>query len=197
MKIRDRKQKKELAATIDQSRKFLLSGQHQENFELLQETVQRFPKDPEIRLLYATVLLEYQPDHVAAEAAKAAELGPDNPRILVRAAQLLFDRGEVETARSCVARANELAPSGFVLKSGLINLNGLIAAFDGEHGLAEARLRAALECEPSHGPFAIDLARYLVSRDRRSEAVEIIDQTLTHTSQPENLERVRDEIVRD
>jgi Tfp pilus assembly protein PilF len=197
MKIRGRKKRKELAMAIDQGREFLLSGRHEENFEFLQEAVQRFPEDPEIRLLYATVLLEDRPDCVAQEASKAAELGPDNPRILVRAAQLLFDRGEVKTARACVARANGLAPPGFVLKSGLINLNGLIAAFDGEHDLAEERLRAALECEPSNGPFAVDLARYLVSRDRRSEAVEIIDQTLTHTSQRENLERVRDEIVRD
>jgi len=197
MKIRGRKQRKELTAAIGQSRKFLLSGRHQENFEFLQGAVQRFADDPEIRLLYATVLLEYQPDRVAAEAVKAAELGPDNPRILVRAAQLMFDRGEVESARSCVIRANELAPPDFVLTSSLINLTGLIAAFGGEHDLAEERLRSAIEHEPDNGPFAIDLARYLVSRKRRSEALEIIDQTLMRTNRRENLERVRAEIARE
>jgi Flp pilus assembly protein TadD len=197
MKITGRKQRKELATAIDRSRKLLLAGRHQENFEFLKTAVQRFPDDPEIRLLYATTLLEYRPDDVAAEAAKAVELGPDNPRILVRAAQLMFDRGDVESARSCALRANELAQPGFVLMSGLTNLNGLLAAADGEHDFAEERLRSAVESEPDNGPYAIDLARYLASRGRKGEALEVIDQALMQTSSRDNLERVRAEIAED
>jgi Flp pilus assembly protein TadD len=195
MKVRGRK-RGELAATIDRSRKLLLSGRHQENLDLLEESIQRFPKDPDIRLLYATVLLEFRPDQVAVEAAKAAEFGSENPRILVRAAQLLFDRGEIESAKSCVTRANELAPPDFVLTAGLINLNGLIAAYDGELELAEEKLRSALNSQPGDGLFAVDLARFLAARDRQEEAIETIDQALTRTNDTERLERVRSEILR-
>lgn len=195
MKLRGRKQRKELAAATDRSRKLLLAGQHQENFEFLDEAVRQFPDDPEIRLLYATTLLEYRPDGVAAEAAKAAELGSDNPKILVRAAHLMLDRGDVDSARAAAERANKLAPPEFVLMADLVNLLGLLAALDGEDNLAEENLRSALRRQPDNGPFAIDLARHLVSTGRPEEAIDVIDQTLNRTDRRENLERVRAEIA--
>jgi Flp pilus assembly protein TadD len=195
MSLRDRKEKKELAATIERSRHLLMSGQHQDNFELLERAVRQFPDDPEIRLLYATTLLEYRVDDVASEACKAAELAPDNPRILVRAAHLMLDRGDVDSARAAAIRADALAQPDFVLMADLINLKGLLAAIDGEDHLAEENLRSALGRQPSNGPFAIDLARHLVSKGRREEAVEVIDQALMSTDKRENLERVRAEIA--
>ena len=195
MKLRGRKQRKELAAAIARGRELLLAGRHQENFEFLGEAVRRFPNDPEVRLLYATTLLEYRPDDVVAEAAKAADLGSGSPKILVRAAHLMLDRGDVDSARAAAKRANELASPEFVLMADLINLLGLLAALDGEDDLAEENLRSALGRQPDNGPFAIDLARYLVSRGRPEEAVEVIDQTLMTTDRRENLERVRAEIA--
>jgi len=193
--MRKKKQKKELDSAIRRSRKLLVSGQHEANFDFLRAAVEKFPADPEIRLLYATVLLEYGPEQVAAEAAKAAELGRDEPRILVSAAGLMFNRGEVAKAKTWLARANELAPADFILGPSLMNLNGLVAASDGEYELAEERLRSALESEPDNGPFAIDLARHLVSRKRKKEALEVIDQALMRTDQRENLTRYRAEIA--
>lgn len=51
-------------------------------------------------MLHASILLAVRPGEVAAEAAKAVELGPDNPVILVRSGLLMLGRGDVEGARS-------------------------------------------------------------------------------------------------
>jgi Tfp pilus assembly protein PilF len=196
MKIKGRKQKKELAAAIDRSRRLLMAGQNKANFELLERAVKQFPDDPEIRLLYATILLEFRPDEVASQASRAVDLASDNPRILVRAAHLLFSRGEVEAARLCADRANDLAQPGFVLMADLVNLNGLLAMCDEEYGLAEERLRAAVESQPDNGSFAVDLARFLATRDRHAEANEVLDQISARTNETDTLERVRSEISR-
>jgi tetratricopeptide (TPR) repeat protein len=131
-------------------------------------------------LAYASILLPFRPNEVVAEAAKAVELGPDDPLILVRAAHLMFDRGQVEAARSCAARANELAQPDFLLMSGLANLNGRLAAHDGQDDLAEQKFRAAMESDPAFSSFAVDFAKFLASRGRQTEALEVIDEALNH-----------------
>jgi len=196
MKIRRRNDKK-LAATIDRARRLLATGQEQETFEYLRVAVQRFPKNPEIRLLYASILLAFRLDDVATETTKAVELAPDDPVILVRAGHLLLNRGEVEAARSCAARANDLVQPDFVLMSALVNLNGRLAALDGEDGLAEENLRSAMENEPSYSLFAVELARFLARRDRVPEAVAVINDALKYAKDTDHLERVRNEIETD
>jgi tetratricopeptide (TPR) repeat protein len=195
MKLRARKQKRELVAAVKRGRKLHISGHPEETFEFLDKAVQQFPDDPEIRLLYATILLVFRPEDVAAEASKAVDLGPDNPLILVRAAHLMLDRGDYEGARSCAARANELAQPGFVLKSGLIGLNGLIAALDGEDDLAEEMLRLAVKEDPAYSNFAVDLAKFLASRGRDDEALEVIDEALRQAKAKSDLERLRVDIT--
>lgn len=195
MRLKKAETKRELLAAVDRSRRLLLEGRHEENCGLLQDAVRRFPNDAEIRLLYATTLLDARPDAVAQEAVKATELGRDNPRILVRAAHLLLTCGRVEEARRSATRAKELIGPEFVLMSDLINLEGLLAECDRQDDLAESKLQLAVESQPANGPFAIHLARFLVSRGRRDEAREVIDRALKLTKKPDNLERVRSEIV--
>lgn len=197
MTIKRRKQRKELATAIKRARWLLTDGNNLENYQFLQEAVEQFPTDPELRLLYATILLEFRPKDVASQASKAVHLAPHDPQILVRAAHLMFNRGEVEDARSCAVRASDLAHTDFVLMTDLINIIGLLAAFDEEHGLAEEELRAILRHEPENGSFAVDLARFLKSQDRPAEAIEILDCALAHTKNVDTLERVRREIARD
>jgi hypothetical protein len=73
----NRKQKKELAAAIAQGREMRRMGRDPDQAsEFLDEAIDRFPENPELRLLNATVLLALRPDDVTAEAAKAAELAP-------------------------------------------------------------------------------------------------------------------------
>lgn len=193
MKIR-RRHEGTLSGTIDRGRRLLAARQEQEAFRHLQKAVQRFPADPEVRLLYASILLAFQPDEVAAEATQAVELAPDDPVILVRAAHLLLNRGTIETARFCAARANDLVQPDFVLMSALVNLNGRLAALDGEDDLAEEHLRFAMESEPNYSSFAVELARFLARRDRTPEAIAVLNEALKHANDEDHLKRVRSEI---
>jgi Flp pilus assembly protein TadD len=193
VKVR-RRNKRKLAVAIDQGRRLLATGQHQEAFEFLEEAVRRFPEDAEIRLLYASILLAFRPEDVAVEAAKAIELGPDDPSILVRAAHLLLQRGEVRAARSWTARANELVKPEFVLMSALESLEGRIAALDGDDDLAEEKLRNALEHDPAYSTFAVDLAKFLAERGRRADAVDVIREALGRVNDRGDLERMLQEL---
>lgn len=197
MWLKERKQRKERAAAIERGHKLLASHQEQEAIKFLGRAVQQFPDDPEIRVLYASILLTIRPDDVAAEAAKAVELGPNNPVILVRAGHLLLGRGDRQAARSCAAKASELVQPDFVLMSGLLNLEGRLAEVDGRDGLAEDKLRAAVENDPSFAASAVDLAKFLASRTRQAEALEVIDDALEHAKQKVELERLRSEIIGD
>jgi Flp pilus assembly protein TadD len=190
-----RKRKKDRAAAISQGRRLFATSQYQETREFLEQAGREFPEDPEIQLLYASILLEFQPDDVASEAAKAIKLAPSDPVILVRAASLLLNRGEVEAARSATTHARELIGSDFVLMSGLVNLEGLLASLDGEDELAEERLREAIEIDPDFSSFAVHLARFLSRRGRQAEAVEIIDDALDQAKDKDELQRLRDELI--
>jgi Flp pilus assembly protein TadD len=101
-KLRNKKQK-ELAAAIARGRELRELGRDPDQaLEFLEEAIQRFPEDHELRLLNATILMALRPDDVAVEAAKAAELAPDDPATLVRAGHVLLSRDR-EAARSCAA----------------------------------------------------------------------------------------------
>lgn len=195
MKIKGRKQKRELAAATDTSLKLLAEFRAQEAFEYLAEAVQRFPSDPELRLLYGTSLLAVRPEDGVSETIKAIELDPDNPMRLARAAGILFKMGRVDTARSYVARAKRLAPPNFLFAPDLIYLDSHFAALDGNDDVAEKGFRLALKQEPSGEMFAFDLAKFLAERGRRAEALHVIDEALPRAKQREPLDRLRDELL--
>jgi Flp pilus assembly protein TadD len=195
MKLRNRKHQKELTAAIAKGRELRRLGRDpEEALEFLEEAVQRFPQDPELRLLNATVLMALRPDDVAAEAVKAAELAPDDPATLVRAGHVLLGKDR-EAARSCAARANELAEPDFVLMGGLDNLNGVLAAFAGEDDLAEEKLRSAVVREPNSESFARNLAVFLAERGRLQEGAEVLDEALKHVEKKDEIERMRDRMA--
>lgn len=189
--FRGRKQKKELSLARERAKELLLAQNDQETLEFLEQAVQKFPDDAEIRLRYATILVAFRPDDVATEAAKAAELGFDDPRILVGAGHRLLFGGNLEAARTCATQASELAQPGFVLTASLANLKGRVAALSGEDDHAENELRAAIEGDPTHAPFASDLAVFLAEHNRLNEAVGVLDETLEHAEEKDKLERMR------
>jgi HEAT repeat protein len=195
MKIKSKKRR--LAETIDQGNRLFRArdgkrAYEREAFEFLKTAVWEFPEDPEIRLTYASILLGFRPDEVGEEAAMAVELGPDDPGFLVRAGHLLAFARRWDDVLSCVARANELVEPGFVLKAGLDNLNGILAAKDHEFERAEELLRSATEEDQV---YAIDLAKFLGWRKRDAEALEVIDEALKHVGYKYSLERLRTEIA--
>lgn len=200
IKIRSKKQR--LAEAIEQGRRLFSARDRQrayerEAYEFLKRTVWEFPEDPEIRVLYATMCLEFRPDDVVPEATRAVELGQDNPSILVRAGSLLLNRGDRKSAQWCVDRASEIAPPDFALAGGLENLVGLLAALRGEDDLAEEKLRGAVSKEPDNEPFVRNLAVFLAERGRLQEGAEVLEEALKHTENKVDLERMRARMARE
>jgi Flp pilus assembly protein TadD len=196
MKLRKKREKREPAATIARARELQRSGRNpEEALEFLEAAVRRYPEDPELRLLYATILLAFTPEDVAAEAAKAVELGSDDPIILVRAGHLLLSRGDRETARFCAARTHELARPGFVLMAALVHLDGLLAALVGEDEVAEKNLRSAVASKPGNEQWVRHLAVFLAERGRLQEGAYVLDKALKHAKHKEDLVRMRDKMT--
>ena len=182
---------KDRAKAVEQSRRFLLEHRTQENHELLEDAMGRFPEDAEIRLLYASNLLAIRPEGAAGEAIKAIELDPDEPIRLVRAASLLVGMKHFDSAREYAKRARKLAESDFPLMAELINLEAHLAAVDGRDGEAEEGFCRAVELDPETEVMALDFARYLLRHDRQAEALHVIDQGLSTSRQTEHLRRLR------
>ena len=62
---------------------------------------------------------------------------------------------------------------------------------DEDYEFAEIKLRAAVESDPTSGPFASDLVRLLAVLGRREEALEVADQALARADQKHDLEGLR------
>ncbi len=184
-----------LETSIEQSKRLLVGRRDAENLQLLESTIQRFPDDPEVRLLYATALVPFRPNEAPWQAATAIQLDPDSPSRLTRAASLMFYLGELEAARSYTARASRLAPEDFELEADLTNIAGVIAAACGDDALAERALTEATEAEPQREVFARDLATFLADRGRLAEALDAIDRALTRVGDTTQLSRLRADLV--
>jgi len=195
VKLGGRRRKRERAEAVERARDLIIEQDNQATFEFLEDAVERFPEDPELRVSLASIYLEFRPDQVRAQAAKAAELGADNPSIQVRAGHLLLGAGDSDEARECARRARRTVGSDFVLIAGLEGLEGGIAAADGDDELAEKRLRSAAEREPEYSAYAVDLVQFLVRRSRTEEALEAIEKALKTVKERDRLERLRSELA--
>lgn len=144
------------------------------------------------------ILREIRPEDVVAEATKAAELGPDDPVVLVRAGHILINEGDREAARSCASRANELMPPDSIFMADLDNLTGRVAARMGEHDLAEEKFRSAQRREPESFSHSRSLARFFWARGRDEDALTVIDESLRRARDDKDrdlLEQLRSEIA--
>lgn len=197
MRLRDRKKERQLQAAIDRGRSLLAEGKDDHALDFIEDAARRFPQSAEIQLQLASVLLAFPTDEVAEQAAKAAELAPDDPVIQVRVGHMLLNEGDLEAARACAARAEELADSEFILLADVEGLSGRIAARDGNYALAEGKLRSALQREPEWSSHWLHLARFLWARGRDEEALIVIDESLDQVRENDKnlLERLRREIT--
>jgi hypothetical protein len=91
----------------------ILAGEDDQRLAFMEEAVPRFPEDPRVRLRYVNALIPVEHDKVGDELRRVIALGPDSPEHVYRAASLIIDHGQVETAWEWVQRANELAPRHF------------------------------------------------------------------------------------
>lgn len=192
---RSRRRQKKLSAAIYRGRQLCRDDRYQEILEFLDEARLEFPREAEFQLLYATTLLTLRPEDVVLEVAKAVGLAPDDPTILVRAANLMRSEGESEVARFYTKRARELAGPDFIFEGGISNLEGVFAASDKEYGFAEERLRLAVELDPDFESFARDLAAFLADRGRLVEALGVVDQALPRAKKKSYLEALREKLM--
>jgi Flp pilus assembly protein TadD len=194
MKLGGRRRIRERAAAVERARDLIIEGDDRATYEYLEDAVERFPEDPELRVSLASIYLEFRPDQGRSEAAKAAELGADNPSVQVRAGNLLLGEGDVDGARACARRARTTVGSDFVLIAGLEGLEGGIAAIDGDDDFAEKRLRSAAEREPEYSAYAVDLVQFLARRGRTEEALEVIDHSLETVNEQAKLKQLRGQL---
>jgi tetratricopeptide (TPR) repeat protein len=195
MNFGDRRRKRERVAAVSRARDLIIERDDRATFEFLEDAVERFPEDPELRVSLASIYLEFRPDRVRAQATKAAELAAGNPSIQVRAGNLLLGLGDLDVARECARQARRSVGSDFVLIAGLEGLEGRIAAVEGDDEFAEKRLRSAAEREPEYSAYAINLVQFLARRSRTEEALEVIDQALQSVRERDKLEELRHELA--
>jgi Flp pilus assembly protein TadD len=195
MRLGGRRRIRERTAAVERARDLIIDRDDRATYEFLEDAIERFPEDPELRVSLASIYLEFRPDQVRSEAAKAAELGADNPSVQVRAGNLLLGERDLDGARACARRARKTVGSDFVLIAGLEGLEGGIAAIDGDDDFAEKRLRSAAEREPEYSAYAVDLVQFLARRGRTEEALEVIDQALKSVKERDKLEQLRNELT--
>lgn len=196
MIFRGRKKRKEVTAAAQRGLRLIAEGRHEEAYGVLEQAVQRFPNDPEIRLHYATTLLAIRPADAVPEVIKAIEMDPDEPIRLTGAAGILFKMGHIEKARSYATHAKGLAPRNFLFMPELIHLDGHFAALEGKYELAEENFCLAAAREPNNAIFAADLAQFLADRGQKAGALEVIDGAMGRTENKGPLQRLREELLK-
>jgi len=141
--------------------------------------VERFPEDSELHLVHALALVPIRPDDARWETARAVQLNPDDPGLLARAARVMLDLGNLESADAYSSRALGFERgASFVFAPDLDNVRGVVDALRGEPELAERELRSAHETDPRRPGFAKDLATFLSEQGRTEEAVLVLDRTI-------------------
>ncbi len=191
---------------LAEARSLLARGPEKKYISFTERAVNRYPDDAALRLEYATALSSRDPEKSRLEALKVAELDAENEleraALVVRAARLLLQLGDSEGAQSLADLASDFAPSQVTIRNELTGLRGAIAAATGVADRAEQELRAAHSADPIHSIFALDLAELLIARDRREEALAVIERTLATPERPgifqaraaRKLERLREDL---
>lgn len=187
--------KRDAWPTIQRGRELFLQGPEEEAQDFLSGAVQRFPDNAEIRMLYGSSLLVARPEDGIREVMTAVELDPEEPNRLARAADLLFSMAHIEESRAYASRARHLGGSDFLFSPELTCLEADFALRDGDEDAAETGYRRAIELEPGNERLAIHLAEFLVERGRRSEALEVIERSLSTAKDTDRLVRMRRDLA--
>jgi tetratricopeptide (TPR) repeat protein len=139
-------------------------GQYAEALRLLQRTLQDYPDSPWAWVMTARAYLGGN-DLPAAERAarKATELGPDISEAQYYLGVALIVQKNYQAATSCFRRATELKPD-FALAH--YNLRD-----QGDDAGAIAAFRAAINCTPDEGRAHFNLAKLLVKKGQRDDAL--------------------------
>jgi tetratricopeptide (TPR) repeat protein len=192
--VREQRRKEKAWPTILRGRDLFAYGPEDVATAFLEEAVQNFPDNAEIRLLYGLTLLPSDREGGVREVRRAVELDPYEPRYLIPTAWKIFDWDSPELARDYAARAREMGGENSHWGSELVLLEAHFALEDGDEEAAEAGFRLALEREPESEWFAIVLARFLADRERQDEALEVVQQALRTSKYKDTLTRLETEL---
>jgi tetratricopeptide (TPR) repeat protein len=160
-------------------------GRLDEREALLRQAMTRFADDPEI-CLRAALAVRRSDDYLARSWARhAAELAPDDPATLFRAARILFDSGDFDPSMALAQEAfkfmaaQEEAGNPFPLAGDLIHLFGrLLIETGGDQTAAEDLLRTAYEVDPDEPDHARQLTLFLLDRGRTDDATSFVRAAL-------------------
>ena len=157
---------------------------------MLERMLDAHPREAHLHLLLAQTLvaMERRPES-RSSVHRAIECGQDDAAVLTRAASMCFYAADLDTARSCVDRAKQVAPRRFVLKQELKELDRNVARR--ENGLeAEERLSDAFESDPGRPGVAADFARHLARNGQTYAAYHIVARGLHYRPTDRALRRL-------
>lgn len=169
-----------------------------ESERLLRFAVERFPSNPSFTIRLAVALFERSPRESVDLLYRAVELAPEDPRVLTRAASLLFYHKEFASSFEYTQRAMRIAESttgepdyvGY-----LLHIAGRHASLRGQDEIAENALRTAFEEDSAISERGRILADFYASRERPAEALEVIDEALRVRGKDASLLRTREKIL--
>jgi len=146
-------------------------GRAEEADQWMERLVSRHPNSPEAYRLRGDYwrglgLI----DQAATDAARAARLAPDDPQVLLLAAQCALDQGDYDEAQRLAERAVEADPQQADAYSTLADLE----IRRGRRAAAIDCLRRGVEALPDEGDLAWNLARFLLDAGQVDEAREIV-----------------------
>lgn len=169
-----------IAELLARSDELLRRERWDEQMDLLNASLAVFPREPEFLYRYAVGCAQSDTDASAEYTRRAVALAGDDPAMLARAADLMYDIHDYEASERYLRRALPLAPEEFPLIPDMLHLAGKLALQKGNDPVAEEYLRHAFEIEPGSMGFGLVLAVLLARRCNFQESLEVINHALAH-----------------
>jgi tetratricopeptide (TPR) repeat protein len=141
------------------------------------------PKDAVLRMSLATLYLEADRSHEAAQqAAEAVSIAPNNATAHVVLGRSYFAGGEEEKAAVEYEAAAKLDPQD----GGAYLALGQLRMFQRRYAPAEEALRQAIQVSPNLGSAYADLAQILQSEGKNNEARGLLEKSVALDSQSQD-----------
>lgn len=121
---------------------------------------------------------------------RAAELGRDDPGLLVMCAATMVQMGGVDEIEPWVQRADELADEAFPLGNELVWLKGCVLWARGDDAHAEPLLRAAFFADPEK-QSGVPLADVYIGLNDLERASAIVEESLRRGGRHPVLQEMR------
>lgn len=172
---------------LTESDRLLKAGHWPEQMSLLEKAVVACPDEPEFWYRYAVGCAESDPERCAEHARRAADLAGDDPGLLARAANLMYDIQDYEASERDRRRAIARMLEGFPLTPDMLHLAGKLALQKGNEAVAEEYLGHAFEIEPGSPGFGRILAVRLTERGDHQGGLDVINRALAHDPSDKDL----------